>query len=51
MEKIAGDPGMRKLMGEAGYKHVVENFTFDEMTRKYEELYAQLCTKHGVTGI
>jgi len=42
MARIIGDPDLRKRMGEAGYRRVVNHFSFDTMTKKYEELYYSL---------
>jgi len=45
--RIASDPALRAAFGEAGYRHVEENFTFDTMTGRYEELYRRLLAGKG----
>lgn len=42
LTRIATDPTLRREMGEAGHRRVVEAFSFDAMTTRYEELYRQL---------
>ncbi len=37
--RLAGNAGLRKRMGEAGYQYAATNFGFEAQTKKYEELY------------
>lgn len=48
MERMIRDPAMRRRMGEAGYHRVATEFSFNEMTRKYEALYLSLLGKKGL---
>ena len=40
--KLAGDPEQRRALGEAGRRRVESEFSFTEMTRKYEAIYRRL---------
>ncbi|MDH4099356.1 MAG: glycosyltransferase [Nitrospirota bacterium] len=45
--RLAGDPDLRREMGEKGHERVRAIFGFEDQTRKYEELY----TRVGKDGI
>jgi glycosyltransferase involved in cell wall biosynthesis len=40
--RLASDRDLRQRMGEAGYRHVLENFGFERQTEKYELLYRRV---------
>ncbi|MCC6558627.1 MAG: glycosyltransferase family 4 protein [Polyangiaceae bacterium] len=40
--KVAGDAELRARLGEAGHRRVRDDFSFERMTRKYEDLYFSL---------
>lgn len=40
--RLAESEELRNQMGEAGYRHVAEYFSFSEQSRKYEQLYESL---------
>jgi glycosyltransferase involved in cell wall biosynthesis len=42
IEAIARDPALRRALGEAGHRRVRDDFSFERMTRKYEDLYLDL---------
>ena len=43
IDRLARDAVLRRRMGEAACQHIQANFSFAEMTRKYEALYYSLC--------
>ena len=47
MKRMISDPDMRRRMGEAGYQRVASEFSFERMTRQYEELYLSLLRERG----
>jgi glycosyltransferase involved in cell wall biosynthesis len=40
--RLAGDPALRRQLGEAGRARVVEHFGVDRMVKEYESLYLKL---------
>ena len=42
LARFAGDPELRRKLGEAGRQRVAKEFSFSEMTRKYEAIYDRL---------
>ena len=40
--RLCGDAEMRRKMGEAGRRRIVDHFTTDRMARKFEALYSRL---------
>ncbi|AUX29734.1 MULTISPECIES: glycosyltransferase family 4 protein [Sorangium] len=42
IERLARDPALRRRLGEAGHARVRDDFSFEKMTRKYEQLYLGL---------
>jgi len=42
IRKLASDPALRRRMGDAGYRRVREAFSFEKMTRQYEDLYRKV---------
>lgn len=40
--KIAGDPELRRRLGEAGHARVRDEFSFDRTTDRYEEIYRRV---------
>ncbi|WP_437744753.1 glycosyltransferase family 4 protein [Sorangium sp. So ce302] len=42
IERLASDPALRRRLGEAGHARVRDDFSFEKMTRKYEQLYFRL---------
>lgn len=42
LAKLARDPELRGRLGEAGHRRVRDDFSFEQMTRKYEALYFTL---------
>ncbi|MGK4006950.1 glycosyltransferase family 4 protein [Sorangium sp. So ce1036] len=42
IERLARDPALGRRFGEAGHARVRDDFSFEEMTRKYEQLYFSL---------
>jgi glycosyltransferase involved in cell wall biosynthesis len=42
IETIARDLALRSALGEAGHRRVRDHFSFERMTRKYEDLYLGL---------
>ncbi len=47
IEQVAGDAELRARLGEAGRKRVEEEFSFEGMTQKYEDLYQRLVRGSG----
>jgi glycosyltransferase involved in cell wall biosynthesis len=45
MERLAGDPALQKKLGDAGYARTLAEFSFEGMTRRYEELYRQVLAR------
>lgn len=39
---LVADPALRRRMGEAGYRRVASDFSFEKMTDAYEALYARV---------
>jgi L-malate glycosyltransferase len=44
--KLCADPELRKKMGEAGRQTIIERFTVDRMTRRFESLYEILLKRN-----
>ncbi|WP_437690935.1 glycosyltransferase family 4 protein [Sorangium sp. So ce176] len=42
IERLARDPALGRRLGEAGHVRVRDDFSFEKMTRKYEQLYFSL---------
>lgn len=42
---LASDETRRKNMGEAGCRYVAEHFSYEQQTKKYQELYDELCSR------
>lgn len=42
IERLARDPALGRRLGEAGHARVRDDFSFEKMTRKYEQLYFSL---------
>ncbi|WP_437929396.1 glycosyltransferase family 4 protein [Sorangium sp. So ce291] len=42
IERLARDPALGRRLGEAGHVRVRDDFSFEKMTRKYEQLYLSL---------
>jgi glycosyltransferase involved in cell wall biosynthesis len=42
LARLAEDPALRRTFGEAGRKRVEKEFTFVEMTRRYQAIYDRL---------
>ncbi|MEO5727148.1 MAG: glycosyltransferase, partial [Byssovorax sp.] len=42
LARFAEDPELRRTLGEAGRRRVESEFSFAEMTRKYEAIYDRL---------
>ncbi|WP_437578806.1 glycosyltransferase family 4 protein [Sorangium sp. So ce887] len=42
IERLARDPALARRLGEAGHARVRDDFSFEKMTRKYEQLYLGL---------
>ncbi|MDC0682805.1 glycosyltransferase family 4 protein [Sorangium atrum] len=42
IERLASDPALGRRLGEAGHVRVRDDFSFEKMTRKYEQLYFRL---------
>ncbi|MRR55618.1 MAG: glycosyltransferase [Deltaproteobacteria bacterium] len=40
VHQLVNDPALRDCMGERGYRHIEEEFGFEQQTQKYEELYS-----------
>ncbi|MFC1639818.1 glycosyltransferase [Gemmatimonadota bacterium] len=47
MQRLAGDPGLRKEMGQAGRRRVEERFTLDGMLEAHLELCEELVDRTG----
>jgi len=45
--KLAEEPGLRKAMGEAGRRRLLENFSLEAMTAAYERIYSQAVSKRS----
>jgi len=45
------DPDLRKRIADAGYKHVVQNFSWDNATTSLEKLFERVRTQISRTGI
>ena len=42
MDRLILDGALRRSLGEAGFRRVRDEFSFDQMTRRYEDLYREL---------
>ena len=42
--RLCSDPEMRRKMGEAGRRRIIDHFTTDRMARKFEALYSRLAS-------
>jgi 3-deoxy-D-manno-octulosonic-acid transferase len=45
--RLAGDPELRRVMGEKGRELALRNFTADTMSRSIEDLYEAITNKNG----
>ena len=43
-------PSLRALIGEAGYRTVIERFSIDAMVRRVQEVYDQELARAGVVA-
>jgi len=48
--RLCSDPEMRRKMGEAGRRRIIDHFTTDRMARKFEALYSRLASASGTAG-
>ena len=48
VQQIVKDRALRKRVGEAGYRRVVEQFSISQMIERYRELYQGLARRRGV---
>jgi glycosyltransferase involved in cell wall biosynthesis len=48
MSQALADPDARQVMGRAGRKRVLENFSLDTMAARYEEVFDRLLTQAGL---
>jgi glycosyltransferase involved in cell wall biosynthesis len=45
LKELIEDPNMRREMGKRGRKFVVERFSIESLTIRYEEFYAKTLNK------
>lgn len=45
IERLASDVALQRKLGEAGYARISSEFSFDGMTRRYEELYRRVLAR------
>jgi len=46
MKRLAGDPALRKRLGEAGQQRVADEFRWDSKAGKFEEIYQRITNLH-----
>jgi starch synthase len=47
IEKCLASPQRAKKMGEAGYRKVESDFTFEHQTRRLEQIYQDIMSERG----
>lgn len=47
--RLASSKRLRQSMGEAGYRHITEKFSFETQTEMYRKLYSQLAGRRART--
>jgi L-malate glycosyltransferase len=48
--KLAGDPILRRSLGETACSHAHDHFSFERMAQRYEELYRSLLARDRASG-
>jgi glycosyltransferase involved in cell wall biosynthesis len=50
LSELLDDPARRQSLGETGYRHVRDRFSFERMAGEYEELYRRLLARGPVSA-